>query len=56
MHFGLRSPVRTVVDPDSSSAALHSTAYMSMRWVRPPGVPEDYNDYRANVLGKDGLI
>jgi hypothetical protein len=55
VHFGSKSPVRMVVDNDSSSAASHSTAGMSTRWVPPPGLPEDYDDYQASVLGKDGL-
>ncbi len=56
VHFGSKSPVPTVVDNDSSSAALHSTADMSTRWVPPPGLPEDYDHYQASVLGKDGLL
>jgi hypothetical protein len=56
VHFGLKSPVCTVVDNDSSSTALHSTADMSTQWVPPPGLPEDHDDYQANVLRKDGLL
>jgi hypothetical protein len=55
VHFGLKSPVHTEVDTDRSSTAFHSTADMSMRWVPPPGYPEDYNDYHVSVLGKDKL-
>jgi hypothetical protein len=54
IHFGMRLPVRaTVINHDSSSMALHSTTDMSMRWVPPSGMPEDYDDYPASVLGKD---
>ncbi len=57
VHFGTRSPMRaTVIDHDSSSTALHSTADMSTRWVPPSGMPEDYDDYPASVLGKDRLL
>jgi hypothetical protein len=56
VHFGSKSPVCTVMDNDSSSAALHSTADMSSRWVPPPGSPVDYNNYQASVLGKDELL
>jgi hypothetical protein len=55
VHFGSKSPVRTEVDTDRSSTALHSTAGMSMRWVPPPGYREDYDNYHASVLGKDEL-
>ncbi len=33
MHFGSKSPVRTEVDTNRSSTALHSTANMSTWWV-----------------------
>ncbi len=56
VHFGLKSPVCTVVDNNSSSAASHSTAHMSTWWVPPPGLPENHDDYQANVLGKDRLL
>jgi hypothetical protein len=56
VHFGSKSPVCTVIDNNSSSAASHSTTDMSMRWVPPPGLPEDYDNYQASVLGKDGLL
>ncbi len=56
VHFGSKSPVHTVVDNDSSSAASHSTVGMSTRWVPPLGLPEDYDNYQASVLGKDGLL
>jgi hypothetical protein len=56
VHFGLKSPVHLVVENNSSSAASHSTADMSTRWVPPPGLPGDYNDYQASVLGKDELL
>ncbi len=57
VHFGLRFPVRaTVIDHDSSSMALQSTADMSTRWVPPRGMPKDYDNYHADVLGKDGLL
>jgi hypothetical protein len=55
VHFGSKSPVCMVVDNDRSSAALHSTVDISTWWVPPPGLPEDYNNYQASVLGKDGL-
>jgi hypothetical protein len=55
VHFGSRSPSRTGMDTDCSGAARDSTADMSMRWVPPPGYPEDYDDYHASVLGKDKL-
>jgi hypothetical protein len=56
VHFGLKSPVCTEVDTDRSSTASHSTTDMSTRWVPSPGYPEDYDDYHANVLGKDKLL
>jgi hypothetical protein len=57
MHFGLRSAMRaTVRDHNGLSTALHSTVDMSARWIPPKGAPEDYDDYQANVLGRDGLF
>ncbi len=57
IHFGTWLPMHaTVINHDSSSTALHSTANMSTRWVPPSGMPEDYDDYPASVLGKDGLL
>ncbi len=57
IHFGTRSPVRaTVIDHNSSSTALHSTTDMPTWWVPPSGMPEDYDNYPASVLGKDGLL
>jgi hypothetical protein len=57
VHFGTRLPVcATVIDHDSSSTASHSTVDMSTWWVPPSGMPEDYDDYPASVLGKDGLL
>jgi hypothetical protein len=57
VHFGSRLPMRaTVIDHDSSSTALQSTADMSTPWVPPCGMPKDYDNYHANILGKDGLL
>ncbi len=57
VHFGLRSAMHaTVINHNGSSTALHSTVDMSVRWVPPKGAPEDYDDYQANDLRKDGLL
>jgi hypothetical protein len=57
MHFGLRLAVRaTVSNHDGLSTASHSTPDMSAWWVLLKGAPEDYDDYQANVLGKDRLL
>jgi hypothetical protein len=57
VQFGLRLTMCTTVsNHDGLSTALHSTTDMSARWVPPQGAPEKYNDYQANVLGKDGLL
>jgi hypothetical protein len=57
VHFGSRLAVSAMVsNHDGLSTASHSTADMSVWWVPPKGTPEYYNDYQANVLGKDGLL
>jgi hypothetical protein len=55
VHFGSKSTISTGRDTEHVGAARDSTPDMSIRWIPPPGNPEDYDDYHTSVLGKDKL-